>query len=36
MRVKELMPGQVLIVDEQGDIQITQVLEPGEEKACSL
>jgi amidophosphoribosyltransferase len=34
--VKELMPGQVLIVDEQGDIQITQVLEPGERKACSF
>lgn len=34
--VQELMPGQVLIVDEKGDIQIAQILEPGERKACSF
>lgn len=34
--VQELMPGQVLIVDEKGEIQIAQVLEPGERKACSF
>lgn len=34
--VKELLPGQALIVDEQGDIEITQVLEPKERKACSF
>ena len=34
--VKELMPGQALIVDENGEIEITQVLEPKERKACSF
>jgi amidophosphoribosyltransferase len=34
--VKELMPGQALIVYENGDIQIEQVLEPKERKACSF
>lgn len=34
--VQELMPGQVLIVDEKGDIQVAQILEPGERKACSF
>ena len=34
--VKELMPGQALIVDENGGIEIAQVLEPKERKACSF
>ena len=34
--VKELMPGQALIVDEKGVIEIAQILEPKERKACSF
>jgi amidophosphoribosyltransferase len=34
--VKELMPGQALIVDEEGEIEIAQVLPPKERKACSF
>lgn len=34
--VQELMPGQALIVNEQGEIEIAQVLEPKERKACSF
>ncbi len=34
--VKELMPGQALIVDETGVIEIAQILEPKERKACSF
>ena len=34
--VQELMPGQALIVNEKGDVEITQILEPGERKACSF
>ncbi len=34
--VKELMPGQALIVDENGEIEIAQILEPKERKACSF
>jgi amidophosphoribosyltransferase len=34
--VKELMPGQALIVDEKGGIEIAQILEPKERKACSF
>jgi amidophosphoribosyltransferase len=34
--VKELMPGQALIVNEKGEIEITQILEPKERKACSF
>jgi amidophosphoribosyltransferase len=34
--VQELMPGHALIVDEQGQIEVTQVLEPKERKACSF
>lgn len=34
--VKELMPGQVLIVNESGEIEIDQILEPQERKACSF
>jgi amidophosphoribosyltransferase len=34
--VKELMPGQALIVNELGEIQVEQVLEPKERKACSF
>ena len=34
--VKELMPGQALIVDEKGEIELAQVLEPRERKACSF
>jgi amidophosphoribosyltransferase len=34
--VKELMPGQALIVDETGLIEVAQILEPKERKACSF
>lgn len=34
--VKELMPGQALIIDEKGEIEIAQILEPRERKACSF
>jgi amidophosphoribosyltransferase len=34
--VKELMPGNALIVNEHGEIDISQVLEPKERKACSF
>lgn len=34
--VKELMPGHALIVNEKGDIEIAQILEPKERKACSF
>lgn len=34
--VKELMPGQALIVDENGNIEFAQILEPKERKACSF
>ena len=34
--VKELMPGQALIVDENGKPRIEQILEPKERKACSF
>jgi amidophosphoribosyltransferase len=34
--VKELMPGQALIVDPAGKFEISQVLEPKERKACSF
>ncbi|MDQ6608299.1 MAG: amidophosphoribosyltransferase [Bacteroidota bacterium] len=34
--VKELMPGQALIVSEDGEVQIEQVLELKERKACSF
>jgi amidophosphoribosyltransferase len=34
--VKELMPGQALIVFENGEVKIEQVLEPKERKACSF
>jgi amidophosphoribosyltransferase len=34
--VKELMPGQALIVNENGEIEIAQVLEPKERRACSF
>ncbi len=34
--VKELMPGQALIVDSNGEIEISQILEPKERKACSF
>lgn len=34
--VKELMPGQSLIVDETGKIEVVQILEPKERKACSF
>lgn len=35
-QVHELMPGQALIVDEHGQIEIAQILEPKERKACSF
>jgi amidophosphoribosyltransferase len=34
--VKELMPGEALIVDEKGQVEIAQILEPKERKACSF
>ncbi len=34
--VQELMPGQALIVNEAGEIEIAQILEPKERKACSF
>ncbi|MEO8404496.1 MAG: amidophosphoribosyltransferase [Chitinophagaceae bacterium] len=34
--VKELMPGTALIVSETGEIEIAQILEPKERKACSF
>jgi amidophosphoribosyltransferase len=34
--VKELMPGNALIVEENGDVKIEQILEPKERKACSF
>jgi amidophosphoribosyltransferase len=34
--VKELMPGEALIVDEKGVIEVMQVLPPKERKACSF
>ena len=34
--VQELMPGQALIVDEKGKVEVAQILEPKERKACSF
>ena len=34
--VKELMPGQALIVNEHGETEIAQILEPKERRACSF
>lgn len=34
--VQELMPGHALIVNEKGEFEIAQVLEPKERKACSF
>jgi len=34
--VKELMPGQAMIVNQHDEIEITQILEPKERKACSF
>jgi amidophosphoribosyltransferase len=34
--VKELMPGQALIVNQHSEIEIAQILEPKERKACSF
>jgi amidophosphoribosyltransferase len=34
--VKELMPGQAMIVNLDGEVEITQILEPKERKACSF
>lgn len=34
--VKELMPGQAMIVNQRGEIEIAQILEPKERKACSF
>ena len=34
--VKELMPGQALVVFEDGEVKIEQVVEPKERKACSF
>jgi len=34
--VKELMPGQAMIANHNGEIEIAQILEPKERKACSF
>ena len=34
--VKELMPGKAMIVNQLGEIEIAQILEPRERKACSF
>ncbi|HLF47570.1 MAG TPA: hypothetical protein VI548_14160 [Chitinophagaceae bacterium] len=34
--VKELMPGNAMIVNENGEIEIARILEPKERKACSF
>ncbi len=34
--VKELMPGQAMIVNEKGEVEFAQILEPKERKACSF
>ncbi len=34
--VKELMPGQAMIVNKPGEIEIARILEPKERKACSF
>jgi amidophosphoribosyltransferase len=34
--VKELMPGQAMIVNQLGEVEITQILAPKERKACSF
>jgi len=34
--VRELMPGQALVVDLEGNVEIEQVLEPKERRACSF
>jgi amidophosphoribosyltransferase len=34
--VKELMPGQAMIVGQEGEVEIAQILEPKERKACSF
>src|SRR5690606_4869465 len=34
--VKELMPGQALVVDEQGNWEVIQLIAPKERKACSF
>lgn len=34
--VQELMPGNALIVNEKGEVEIAQILEPKERKACSF
>jgi len=34
--VRELMPGQAMIVNQDGEIEIAQILEPKERKACSF
>ncbi len=34
--VKELMPGQAMIVNQHAEIEIAQILEPKERKACSF
>jgi amidophosphoribosyltransferase len=34
--VQELLPGQALIISEKGEIEIAQILEPKERKACSF
>ena len=34
--VKELLPGQAMIVNHHGEIEIAQILEPKERKACSF
>ena len=34
--VKELMPGQAMVVNQDGEVDVAQILEPKERKACSF
>jgi amidophosphoribosyltransferase len=34
--VRELMPGQAMIVNQEGEVEIAQILQPKERKACSF
>lgn len=34
--VKELLPGEALVVDKSGEVELRQILEPGENQRCSF
>jgi amidophosphoribosyltransferase len=34
--VKELMPGQAIVIDQKGNYKIEQIIEPAERRACSF